>query len=149
MAQKFVLVILHRELRVDDNSAISVACKIAKDVGCKVKIVFKFDDRQISPAKNKYFGANGFIFMLECLSALTDFVHILDVNESFGKPIAIVTTADYTPFAVKRLDEYKKIGVPVIVTTQHIVSHPDLIRTNAGKVFEMNFAQLLMLRRKK
>lgn len=149
MSQKFVLAILHRELRVDDNSAISIACNIARDAKCKVKIIFKFDDRQISPAKNKYFGANGFIFMLECLSALTDFVHILDVNESFGKPIAIVTTADYTPFAVKRLTEYKKIGVPVIVTTQHIVSHPDLIRTNAGGIFEMNFAQFANAAEKK
>lgn len=149
MSHKLVLVILHRELRVDDNAAISLACNVAKEIGGKVKICFKFDDRQISPEKNKYFGANSFLFMLECLSAIIDYVHILDVGDSFGKLDAIVTTADYTPFAVKRLDEYRKLGVPVIVVTQHIVTHPDLIRTHAGGVFEMNFAQFASAAEKK
>lgn len=143
MPKKFVLVILHRELRLQNNPAILHGYKIAVARGLKLIICFRFDFRQISPEQNPYFGINSFIFMLQCLRELADVVHLIPPNRSlpFKDSAVIVTTADYTPFARARLNEYRSHGIPVITLHQHIVSHPDLIRTRAGGVFEMNFAQ--------
>lgn len=115
------LFIFRRDLRADDNIALQQACNECDIVYC----VFIFDDRQIKPSRNIYFGYNSFWFMLNSLVELKNDIPLglLYAKDAPHKMIAnlvkelqinkIYVNADYTPFAIKRDKEItNEIKIP-------------------------------------
>lgn len=105
------LFIFHRDLRLEDNTALNMALKESENVFC----CFIFDEKQIK--KNEYFSKNAFSFMIDSLEELSEELKKFDSNLNFfyGKSEKVIETIvkennigavyfnkDYTPFAIKR-----------------------------------------------
>lgn len=107
------LFILHRDLRLVDNSSLIKQLKIYK----KITPIFIFPPCQIDPAKNKYFSHNSVQFMIESLKELSSEISKLggqlyffkgsnlDVLQQIQKVHQIKSIGynlDYTPYSIRR-----------------------------------------------
>lgn len=128
---KICIFLFHRDLRLDDNTAL---IKASKD-GYDILPMFVFPPEQIDPTKNKYFSHNAVQFMTESLADLDSQIRekggdgllmVKGDNVSVLKSLlttkhsglnigALYCNEDYTVYARKRDDETKslceKLGV--------------------------------------
>ena len=107
-----VIFIFRRDLRFNDNIGLTRAYEYAIAHNLPLRPIFVFNEIQVSPTKNKYFGVNTVRFMVECIEAdiaqLTDIYHTTASDIPILKrlkPAAIFFNRDYTPFARKRDEE--------------------------------------------
>jgi len=107
------LFLFRRDLRLADNRALARAAELADEVvPC-----FVFDPAQADPAKNPYFSATAFQFMLESLEDLGQqitnaggrlYLYRIDLSTIISKWIGtteknlVAVNRDYTPFSRKR-----------------------------------------------
>lgn len=103
--------IFHRDFRIDDNLALIECCKDAKKNGHKVCPIFIFDCRQCDPKENEYYNDISFRFLVSCVKAIKEKIPLLsvygfDIIDRFDK---IYCSRDFTPFAIKRDENYVKI----------------------------------------
>jgi len=114
--------LFHRDLRMDDNTAL---LKAVKD-GYDILPIFIFTPEQIDPKKNKYFSHNAVQFMCESIQDLDKQIIraggdgvlcIRDTNENALKNLfehkkeirALYTNEDYTVYSRKRDNDIRKI----------------------------------------
>ncbi len=136
MKYKLSLFIFTRDLRYDDNTALIMASKNSK----QVIPIFIFTPDQIT--NNNYKSNNAIQFMCESIEELnistfygknTDIIMYLIKKFIFG---AIYITKDYSPFAINREKEIKKIcddnNIDFICPEDHMLISINAILKNDG-----------------
>lgn len=114
------LFIFRRDLRLVDNTGLLLASKLSKNI----IPAFFLDNRQVDKTKNPYHSSNSIQFMCESLSDLNirlkelnsmlfvfhgDLIRNLEDLIKNTKINSIFVNQDYTPFAIKRDEEIKKL----------------------------------------
>ena len=136
MSQINGIFIFHRDLRTYDNTALIKAIKECD----YVYPIFILNPEQINSAKNPYFSANGFHFMLETLielrkelklTILSGFSRLSALYREFNiKKIYI--NKDYTPFARRREQFYleicKKENIELVSCDDIVLNAPTEIK---------------------
>lgn len=141
--------IFRRDLRLVDNTALSVASSAAL-----VSVGFIFDPIQVGT--NAYKSIPALKFMLESLDDLAREVQMYSgvLNFWFGSPAdvldavlahstidAVMINADYTPFSRERdaalAAVCKKRGVAFIMCHDALLTEPGSVLTSAGKPFKI------------
>ena len=138
------LFIFRRDLRVQDNIGLSECLKQSS----KVYPIFIFTPEQIK--NNPYKSSNCVQFMIESLKELSKKINITFLfgknNEVLEEIIkkekitTIFTNTDYTPYAVKRDEELKKLCEKhdIKCSLHHDVClfEPGTIKTGSGKAYQ-------------
>ena len=118
MVQK-IIIIFHRDLRTTDHLGIQVAKDFHPDA--HIIPIFVFTPEQVDSSKNPLKSANSVRFMIESLEDLANqtsnhltlyYGQTLDILQNLVTRLlpdlaAIVETADYTPYALKRQQEVR------------------------------------------
>jgi len=133
------LVIINREFRLSDNTALYECYKVCKNDGQSFTAIFIFDPNQITPSKNRFFSERSFELLKKSLLHFRKQCPRLSIFEGeVGKILEeiipkhkitdIFTTLDYTPYARKRLGVIevvaKKYGVTIQSFHDHILYLP-------------------------
>jgi len=138
------LFIFRRDLRVRDNIGLNECLKQSS----KVLPVFIFTPTQIK--NNPYKSSNCVQFMVESLKELNKKLHITFLYGSNNEVIeeiikkekidAIFTNTDYTPFAVKRDEDLKKLcekhNIKCFLHHDVCLFEPGTIKTGSGKAYQ-------------
>ncbi len=147
---KHALVLLRRDIRLIDNTALNYALKNAE----KVTIGFIFNPKQADKAQNEYFSANAFQFLCESLTELDEELQKLGSRLAVwrGDTAEVVTNSifdfdllyfneDYTPFAKKRDEKIKKIvknkGKEVKTFHDVLLTMPGAVKTGGGTPYKV------------
>ena len=154
-----IIFIFHRDLRLQDNTALNEAIKLAKKNGEKILPVFIFTPEQVTD-KNKYKSTASIKFMLESLEDLDKELRAAAVRSQlfcfFGEPTAvleklstasfsekltaIVENLDYTPYAKQRSAAIEKLckekQLEYISTHDIYLNDPGTILNKSGKMFQ-------------
>jgi deoxyribodipyrimidine photo-lyase len=120
MAEKTILFIFRRDLRVHDNTAWDQAQEYARVHRCKVLPIFIFSGKQVRKDRNPYYNGRAGEFMIECLQSLSrdlgqrlQFFYTKDsdlavLNRFFPDAAAVAFNMDLTPFARARDAEIRE-----------------------------------------
>ena len=141
--------LFHRDLRLEDNLALNLLCKACD----QVVLLFVFDDDQIDPKRNKYFGHPAVQFMVESLRELDQAAkgRLLVMRGDTKAAIAKLHDAwafdamgfnlDYTPYARKRDSAISKWceskGIAVHTANDYQLIDFDAVRTKTGKTYSI------------
>lgn len=142
--------LFRRDLRLEDNSGLLEALERSEEV----IPVFIFDERQIDPKQNKYFGEKSFQFMCESLHELE-----ADIDKRGGKlqffkgsyqeilknilagADAVFVNKDYTPFSRARDKEVETVcaseGVQFFRVHDYALSSLETIVTGQGNTYSI------------
>ena len=141
--------LFHRDLRLEDNLALNLLCKACD----QVVLLFVFEDDQIDPKRNKYFGHPAVQFMVESLRELDQAAkgRLLVMRGDTKAAIAKLHDAwafdamgfneDYTPYARKRDRALSKWceskGIAVHTAKDYQLLDFDAVRTQTGNVYSV------------
>jgi deoxyribodipyrimidine photo-lyase len=147
-----IIILFHRDLRTSDHNGIHAA-KTAYPTAHLIPI-FIFTPEQVDNAKNPYKSSNSVRFMIECLEDLKEqtdgrlalyYGQTLDTLQSLASAlgpnlIAIVETADYTPYALKRQQEVRGLCA-LYGLTYHLIDDcyltiPGSVLNGQGRPFQ-------------
>jgi deoxyribodipyrimidine photo-lyase len=125
------LVLLHRELRYYDNSALHAA--MTNPSVDKIAVCFIFDPIQADEKKNEYFSAASFSFLLR---AVSDLKKSINLTVLYGDTMKMLKhlhkkfpfkhfyhTVDYTPFATSREEKICEFCHSLTIQYHGIVDH--------------------------
>ena len=146
-----VLILFHRDLRTEDHNGIETARK--NFTGAKLVPIFIFTHQQIDNAKNPYKSSNSVRFMIESLEDLHEqtshtlslfYGDTLDVLQKILTKdpdiIALVETADYTPFALKRQQEVRGLcalrSIAYHLIEDIYLTEPGTVLNAQGRMFQ-------------
>lgn len=150
-AEGITVMLFHRDLRIIDHRALQVAADLKKPV----VPLFVFTPEQVSE-KNTLRSLNSIQFMLESLRDLANAIksdggrlvlaygHTVDVlkgiHKKAGPVAAVVETADYTPYALRRTEEILKfteeIGATYHAVADSYLLEPGTATNKSGKTFQ-------------
>ena len=134
-----------RGLRLADNTALNAAAA----AGAPILPIFVFTPEQAEPAKNKYFSATAFQFMVESLSELDgelrargsrlhcfagDTVDVLSALAGARGVGAVYENADITPYARERSRRVAAWCAANGATYRGVAGDHDLIPMDAGRM---------------
>jgi len=147
---RHALLLLRRELRLDDNTALLEACRNSD----QVSLGFILDPRQIQ--SHRWRSLPGMAFMLESLRLMHDElagrgggIHFIKAEAAEGLTTllkrtgcdAVFANRDYTPFALKRDaelgDSCKATGIPLHLSDDVLLHKPGSILTAEGKPYQV------------
>lgn len=131
-----VIVLVFRELRAVDQTALVLACSKSNEV----LVTFNFDPSQYEEKQNKYFTHRGFEMLKDAVaelnSVLSDKLYVMEgilldnlksLMQHF-KPQQLYVTQDYTPFAIKRAEQInvlcRVLGVEMVYISDHVLFIP-------------------------
>jgi deoxyribodipyrimidine photo-lyase len=151
MSQSVVLYIFHRDFRLNDNKTLIEAVTFCRAHNAQLLPVFIFTEEQISDKKNPFKSNNSVQFMISSLEELADEIesdgghihffhgHTDDVVLRVAKKIhleAIFETLDYTPFAKKRTEDLKALGIPYFGIHDTYLTAPGSVLTKTKKTYQ-------------
>lgn len=145
------VMLFHRDLRIVDHRALQVAA----DQGKPVLPLFVFTPEQVSE-KNTLRSLNSIQFMLESLCDLAGAIRsdggrlicayggtvdvLKGIHRRTGPIAAIVETADYTPYALRRTDMISRyaesIGATYHAVADSYLLEPGTATNKSGKTFQ-------------
>ncbi len=142
-----VALYLHtRDLRLTDNITLHTAIQENNIV----QPVFILNPDQLDPDKNKYFSGSAVAFMLSSVLELKQKYKNIGYNLPIleGLPWKVLAdqardhpklyiSADYTPYSKYRTEQLVKCGFEVIEIHNHLTFHPDQMKTQTGKYYEV------------
>ena len=150
-ATGITVMIFHRDLRIVDHKALEAAAKH----GAPVLPLFVFTPEQVSE-KNTLRSLNSIQFMLESLKDLEAAIHgdggklvfaygdtaaiLRSLHRRLTPIAALVETADYTPYALKRTAAMKALCAEIGATYEAIADsyllEPGTAKNRSGKTFQ-------------
>lgn len=152
MSQEIAIFIFRRDLRLDDNTGLSMASKHTQ----RVIPIFIFDPQQARQAHNVYFSERAFQFMVESLESLDQELKARKGKLYIfnGRPENILKklfsqlpvrrvyfNRDYTPFAKRRDDALARVcaqhRVQLIVCNDALLTEPEDVSTGMGKPYKV------------
>lgn len=131
-----------RGLRLADNTALNAAAA----AGAQILPIFVFTPEQADPAKNKYFSATAFQFMVESLSELDGDLRArgsrlhcfsgdtVDVLGALAGVAAVYENADITPYARERSRRVAAWCAANGAEYRGVAGDHDLIPMDAGRM---------------
>ncbi len=130
-----------RDFRTDDNRVLYRAYEAANRRKEPLYPIFRFDTRQIDPAKNPYYSQRAVLFMAEALELLRAEMNISvysnDSDDDLGKLLVsrkvdlLFISQDVTPFARQRVATLKKyVKVQEVADTIQTTSFEKLPKRN-------------------
>ncbi|MDQ6967002.1 MAG: deoxyribodipyrimidine photo-lyase, partial [Mariprofundaceae bacterium] len=147
---RHALLLLRRELRLDDNTALLEACRNSD----RISLGFILDPRQIG--KHRWRSLPGMAFMLESLRLLHDElagrgsgIHFIkaEASEGLARLVqrtgcdAVFANRDYSPFALKRDAELstacQAAGIPFHLADDVLLHQPGSILTAQGTPYQV------------
>jgi len=140
-----VVYIFHRDLRLYDNNTLIEAVTFCRIHNCSLLPVFIFTPQQID--NNRYRSDASVQFMVASLMELADDIiadggrlyfyygETADVIQKI-KPVAIFETVDYTPFAKKRSESLKALGIPYNEVHDTYLTIPGSVLTGTGRTYQ-------------
>lgn len=156
VAQKMWIFMFHRDLRLEDNTALIELAERVKDV--QVLPCFVFTHAQVSPKRNPLRSQPSIQFMIDSLQDLD--AHIRSASKGHAKlhvfhgddtkilkellkdsdVEGLVENADYTPFAKDRQDTHanlcKQYGKHYMLTHDVYLTAPGSVLNKAGKTYQ-------------
>ncbi|NDH68870.1 MAG: hypothetical protein EBY22_13385, partial [Gammaproteobacteria bacterium] len=150
--KKVCVLLFHRDLRIVDHRGLEAAIK----TGAPILPLFVFTPEQVSVEKNTLRSLNSVQFMLESLADLSSAIRekggrmmfAYGQTENVLKSLAhrydlcaVIETADYTPYALKRTETIKKTlsdlsGVEYIQVADSYLLEPGTATNKSGKTFQ-------------
>ncbi len=146
-----VLYIFHRDLRIHDNKALTEAVWYCRKHHAQLLPVFIFTPQQLDEKKNPFKSSNSVQFMIASLEELAEDIeadggrlHFFygatdEVVRQLSRKlniIAIFETLDYTPFAKKRTEDLKALGLPYFGIHDTYLNAPGTILTKTRKTYQ-------------
>lgn len=151
MSDPVILYIFHRDFRLYDNKTLIEAVEFCRAHNAKLLPVFIFTPEQISEKENPFKSNNSVQFMIQSLEELAEEIesdggqmhffhgHTDEVVARTAKKIpvaAIFETLDYTPFAKKRTEDLKALGIPYFGIHDTYLTAPGSVLTGSKKTYQ-------------
>lgn len=132
-AEKTGLVVLTREFRIIDHTALYEAAKVCD----RIAVLFVYDPKQYDERQNRYFSERSFNFLKAAVVEMNELLHgklavvkgtfldqLKDVINHL-RPAALFMTKDYTAFAQSRETDIsiycKNVGVQFVAVHDHML----------------------------
>jgi deoxyribodipyrimidine photo-lyase len=146
--------IFRRDLRIEDNSALSLLIKESKNMKIKILPIFIFNPLQIDQKSNHYYNKNAIEFMIQCLDELNskslhnglsyflgDDIDVLNRILSVYQINTVSFNCDYTPFATRRdsriIDWCRLKNIGTILSHDYTLLPFKNVYNKAGKTYEI------------